>query len=62
MPMTAYDEIADWQKQEFPDGQAPDRAWADGDPLGIGRAFRDLLGEGIGIYLEIGCGTGLSTR
>ena len=59
MPMTAYDEIADWYEQEFPGGQAPDPARDDGDPLGISRALHDLLGEGSGIYLEIGCGTGV---
>jgi hypothetical protein len=57
MPMTAYDEIADWYEQEFVGGQASDPARDDGDPLGIGRALRDLLGEGSGICLEIGCGT-----
>ena len=59
MPMTAYDEIADWYEQEFPGGQASDPARGDGDPLGIGRALSDLLGEGSGICLEIGCGTGV---
>jgi SAM-dependent methyltransferase len=54
--MTAYDEIADWYEQEFLGGRDPARD--DGDPLGIGRALRDLLGEGSDICLEIGCGTG----
>lgn len=48
----AYDEIADWYEQEFL-GRSPD------DPLGIDRALRDLLGEGDGVCLEIGCGTGV---
>src|SRR5262249_58918710 len=55
----AYDEIADWYEKEFPGGQTPDPARDDGDPLGISRALRDLLGEGSGICLEIGCGTGV---
>jgi SAM-dependent methyltransferase len=59
MPMAAYDEIADWYEQEFPGGQAPDPARDDGDPLGISRALCDLLDEGSGICLEIGCGTGV---
>ena len=59
MPMTDYDEIADWYEHQFLGGQASDPARDDGDPLGIGRALRDLLGEGSGICLEIGCGTGV---
>jgi SAM-dependent methyltransferase len=55
----AYDEIADWYQEEFLGGRAPDPARDDGDPLGIGRALRDLLGHGSGICLEIGCGTGV---
>jgi len=38
-------------------GQVSGPAGDDGDPLGISWALRDLLGEGSGICLEIGCGT-----
>ncbi|MFE9581281.1 class I SAM-dependent methyltransferase [Nocardia sp. NPDC006044] len=49
--MAAYDSIADWYETEF--------AAHDGDPIGIKRALRELLGPGIGPCLEIGCGTGV---
>jgi SAM-dependent methyltransferase len=45
-PTAAYDEIADWYAEEFL-------------PLDLGGLLRDLLGEGDGICLEIGCGTGV---
>jgi len=50
----AYDEIADWYENEFLPRSEP------GDPLGIKRALRTLLGPSPGgaICLEIGCGTG----
>src|SRR4051794_20687103 len=48
----AYDAIADWYEREFL-GERDDP-----DPIGVGRALRDLLGEGSGPCLEIGCGTG----
>jgi len=54
--VAAYDGIADWYEQEFL-GEG-----SDGDPLGIGRALRLLLGSGSGVCLEIGCGTGVSAR
>lgn len=50
--VAAYDEIADWYEEEFLSGQSG------GDPLGISRALRTLLGPGTGTCLEIGCGTG----
>jgi SAM-dependent methyltransferase len=46
----AYDEIADWYEEEFLGRQGA---------LGIDRALNDLLGEGSGVCLEIGCGTGV---
>lgn len=49
----AYDEIADWYENEF---------LGAGDPLGIERLLRDLLQEGSGPCLEIGCGTGVHAR
>jgi SAM-dependent methyltransferase len=57
--MAAYDEIADWYELEFLGGRAVDPARDDGDSLGIGRLLRGLLGEGSGICLDIGCGTGV---
>jgi SAM-dependent methyltransferase len=56
VPAAAYDEIADWYEQKFLGGQ-----WAagDADPLGIEHTLRDLLGQGSGTCLEIGCGTGV---
>ncbi|MGH3382750.1 MAG: class I SAM-dependent methyltransferase [Actinoallomurus sp.] len=53
-PAAAYDEIADWYEREFLGGRA-----GDPDPIGVGRALSDLLGEGDGTCLEIGCGTGV---
>lgn len=49
----AYDEIADWYEEEFLGTQS------DSDPLGIRHALQVLLGEGTGVCLEIGCGTGV---
>jgi SAM-dependent methyltransferase len=51
--VATYDEIADWYEERFLAGSAG------GDPLGITRALRDLLGPGRGPCLEIGCGTGI---
>ena len=56
-PAAAYDEIADWYEAEFLSGQRA--AKRDGNPLGLGRIVRDLLGGGRGRCLEIGCGTGV---
>ncbi|HEX6354128.1 class I SAM-dependent methyltransferase [Actinophytocola sp.] len=52
----AYDEIADWYEEQFLSGQ---RSAPGHDPLGIDRALRDLLGDGGGVCLEVGCGTGV---
>lgn len=54
-----YDEIADWYEEEFLRGQRSGDGRADSDPLAPGRVLRDLLGEGSGTCLEIGCGTGV---
>jgi SAM-dependent methyltransferase len=59
MAPTAYDDIADWYEREFLARQRAGGALPDPDPLGIGRALRDLLGRGAGPCLEIGCGTGV---
>ncbi|MGP3967432.1 class I SAM-dependent methyltransferase [Streptomyces sp. 6N223] len=53
-PTAAYDEIADWYEGEFL------ARTAGGDPIGVDRALRGLLGAGEGRpCLEIGCGTGV---
>ena len=57
--MAAYDEIADWYELEFLGGRAADPARDHDDSLGIARLLRGLLGEGSGICLDIGCGTGV---
>jgi SAM-dependent methyltransferase len=53
----AYDEIADSYESEFLRGTAA-RA-KPGHPTRLGGLLRDLLGEGTGPCLEIGCGTGI---
>jgi SAM-dependent methyltransferase len=56
-PVAAYDQIADWYESEFlgrPDAEAQD-----GNPRSLGGTLGDLLGEGRGACLEIGCGTGV---
>ncbi|MFI9772249.1 class I SAM-dependent methyltransferase [Streptomyces sp. NPDC052415] len=53
----AYDDIADWYETEFLARQ-PTGA-GDGHPLGLTTLLQDLLGEGGGTCLEIGCGTGV---
>jgi len=58
-PTAAYDEIADWYEEEFLRGPKTEVGPIDADSLGIDRALRDLLGQGSGICLEIGCGTGV---
>lgn len=55
----AYDEIADWYENEFLGGQSTGARTRDGNPLDLDGVLRDLLGEGGGICLEIGCGTGV---
>jgi SAM-dependent methyltransferase len=51
-PTAAYDEIADWYEEEF-------LARTAHDPLEIDSTLRELLGQGDGVCLEIGCGTGV---
>jgi SAM-dependent methyltransferase len=50
--VAAYDEIADWYEEQFLPAQQD-------DPIGVDRALRDLLGQGRGVCLEVGCGTGV---
>jgi Methyltransferase domain len=58
-PSAAYDQIADWYEHQFPGGQSTGARTRDGNPLDLGSILRHLLGEGGGICLEIGCGTGI---
>jgi SAM-dependent methyltransferase len=58
-PTAAYDEIADWYENEFLGGQSTRARLRDGNPLDLDGVLRDLLGEGRGTCLEIGCGTGV---
>lgn len=55
----AYDGIADWYEREFLGTQGLTAETGRTDVLGIDRALRDLLGEGAGLCLDIGCGTGI---
>lgn len=59
MTKAAYDEIADWYEEQFLSSQRLEAGTPGHDHLGIDRALRDLLGEGNGLCLEIGCGTGI---
>ena len=52
MATAAYDEIADWYERQF-------LAAHHDDPIGVERTLRELLPEGPGTCLEIGCGTGI---
>ena len=54
-PTAAYDQIADWYEQEFLAGATAPGA----DRLGIDAALDSLLGPGVGVCLDIGCGTGV---
>lgn len=58
-PTAAYDEIADWYEQQFLGGHGTGARTRDGNPLDLGSVLRDLLEEGNGNCLEIGCGTGV---
>ncbi|WP_086827274.1 class I SAM-dependent methyltransferase [Allokutzneria sp. NRRL B-24872] len=59
MATAAYDEIADWYEDQLLSAQRSRSGEPGHDPLGIDHALRDLLGEGSGVCLEIGCGTGV---
>jgi len=58
-PGAAYDEIADWYEQEFLGGHSTGARTPDGSPVDLDGLLRNLLGEGEGICLEAGCGTGV---
>jgi SAM-dependent methyltransferase len=58
-PAAAYDDIADWYETEFLGGRSAGGRTRDGNPIDLAGVLGDLLGEGHGICLEIGCGTGI---
>jgi SAM-dependent methyltransferase len=52
-----YDEIADWYEDEFLSNRSED-GLPMSDPIGVDGSLSEMLGEGVGASLEIGCGTG----
>jgi SAM-dependent methyltransferase len=53
----AYDAIADWYEDGFL-GSRSDDGLPTSDPIGVDDSLGELLGQGVGATLEIGCGTG----
>jgi len=53
-----YDAIADWYENDFLGGRSDD-GLPIGDPIGVDGVLSELLGHGVGVCLEIGCGTGI---
>jgi SAM-dependent methyltransferase len=53
----AYDAIADWYENEFLRARSDD-GLPKSDPIGVDGSLSEMLGQGIGLSLEIGCGTG----
>ena len=52
-----YDEIADWYEDEFLSDRSED-GLSMSDPIGVDGSLSEMLGQGVGASLEIGCGTG----
>jgi SAM-dependent methyltransferase len=52
-----YDEIADWYEDEFLSDRSED-GLPMSDPIGVDGSLCEMLGEGAGASLEVGCGTG----
>jgi len=52
-----YDEIADWYEDEFLTDRSED-GLPMSDPIGVDGSLCEMLGQGVGASLEIGCGTG----
>ena len=52
-----YDEIADWYEDEFLSDRSED-GLPMSDPIGVDGSLCEMLGQGVGASLEIGCGTG----
>jgi SAM-dependent methyltransferase len=53
----SYDAIADWYENEFLSGRSDD-GLPISDPIGVDGSLVEMLGQGVGVSLEIGCGTG----
>ena len=53
----SYDAIADWYENEFLNDRSDD-GLPMSDPIGVDGSLREMLGQGVGVTLEIGCGTG----
>jgi SAM-dependent methyltransferase len=53
----SYDAIADWYEKEFLSDRSDD-GLPTSDPIGIDGCLTEMLGQGAGVSLEIGCGTG----
>jgi SAM-dependent methyltransferase len=53
----AYDAIADWYENEFLSDRSDD-GLPKSDPIGVDGSLCEMLGQGAGPSLEIGCGTG----
>lgn len=53
----AYDAIADWYENEFLSDRSDD-GLPKSDPIGVDGSLCEMLGQGVGLSLEIGCGTG----
>jgi ubiquinone/menaquinone biosynthesis C-methylase UbiE len=54
-----YDEIADWYESVFLARQRSATSVGYADALGIDQALAEMLGQGDGCLLEVGCGTGI---
>jgi len=52
-----YDAIADWYEDEFLSDRSDD-GLPTSDPIGVDSCLCQMLGQGTGASLEIGCGTG----
>ena len=52
-----YDAIADWYEDEFLSDRSDD-GLPMSDPIGVDGSLCEMLGQGDGVSLEIGCGTG----
>jgi SAM-dependent methyltransferase len=53
----SYDAIADWYETEFLNARSGD-GLPMSDPIGVDGSLHEMLGPGVGVSLEVGCGTG----
>jgi hypothetical protein len=60
MSPAAYAEITDWYENAFLARQGSNATGSGfADTLGIDQALVEFLGDGNGLCLEVGCGTGI---